>query len=216
MINVNRVLALGVVCLAVLAGAARAQEQAQVEPPSKPMFVSEPVVPAITPAVRDLPDYQPDPNLFGLEMKRREDFGFIPIEYVIKPTVDPLFELQRSAAPLQPDGFGTLIHNYAGQTSSQSPPDTTGDVGLTYFVQATNQAVSTVRVINKTTGAAVDWTDVQKYLKKGSTLYSSNHTDLLGSDLGASFSVDTIPVVPAATFDALSDVAPAEFWSPFK
>ena len=69
---------------------------------------------------------------------------------------------------------------------------------------------------NKTTGAAVNWTDIQAYLKKGSTLYNSNHTDLLGSDLGSAFSVDTIPVVPDATFNALSDVAPAEFWSPFK
>jgi prepilin-type N-terminal cleavage/methylation domain-containing protein len=69
---------------------------------------------------------------------------------------------------------------------------------------------------NKTTGASCDWTDVQAYLKKGSTLYSSNHTDLLGRDLGTTFTVDTIPTVPTATFDALSDVAPAEFWSPFK
>ena len=69
---------------------------------------------------------------------------------------------------------------------------------------------------NKITGATVDWADVQKYLKTGSTLYGSNHTDLLGSDLGATFNVDTIPTVPTATFDALSDVAPAPFWSPFK
>ena len=69
---------------------------------------------------------------------------------------------------------------------------------------------------NKISGAAVDWADVQKYLKKGSTLYNSIHTDLLGSDFGATFTVDTIPVVPAATFTALSDVAPAAFWSPFK
>ena len=69
---------------------------------------------------------------------------------------------------------------------------------------------------NKITGASVDWADVQKYLKTGSTLYNSNHTDLLGSDLGATFNVDTIPTVPTATFDALSDVAPAAFWSPFK
>src|ERR1043165_2444626 len=64
---------------------------------------------------------------------------------------------------------------------------------------------------NKITGATVDWADVQKYRKTGSTLYGSNHTDLLGSDLGATFTVDTIPVVPSATFDALSDVAPAAF-----
>jgi hypothetical protein len=131
-----------------------AQEEPRVEPPSKPVFVSQPVVPTVTPAVRDLPDYQPDPNLFGLEMKRRDDYGFIPIEYPIKPKVDPLFfEQQRSAAPLQAEGFGTLIHNYAGQSSNQSPPDTTGDVGPTYFVQSANQAVSTVRVIDKATGA---------------------------------------------------------------
>ena len=69
---------------------------------------------------------------------------------------------------------------------------------------------------NKTTGATASWTDIQAYLKKGSTLYNSNHSDLLGSDLGTNFTVDTIPVVPAATFTALSDVAPAAFWSPFK
>ena len=69
---------------------------------------------------------------------------------------------------------------------------------------------------NKVTGSPADWTDIQAYLKKGSTLYNSNHTDLLGSDLGTTFNVDTIPTVPTATFDALSDVAPAAFWSPFK
>ena len=69
---------------------------------------------------------------------------------------------------------------------------------------------------NKITGAPVDWVDVQKYLKVGSTLYNSNHTDLLGSDLGATFTVDTIPGVPTAPFDALSDVAPVAVWSPVK
>jgi len=68
----------------------------------------------------------------------------------------------------------------------------------------------------KTTGAAVKWADLQAYLKKGSTLYNSHHTDLLGSDFGETFSVHTIPIVPYRTFQALSDVAPAAFWSPFK
>jgi hypothetical protein len=154
MTSANRAFVLAGLFSVLVPGLANAEGQAQLEPPSRPVFVSQPVVPTITPAVRDLPDYQPDPNLFGLEMKRREDYGFIPIEYPIKPTVDPLFELQRSiAAALQPDGFGTLIHNYAGQTSNVSPPDTTGDVGPTYFVQSANQAVSTVRVIDKSTGA---------------------------------------------------------------
>src|SRR3984885_4270135 len=37
---------------------------------------------------------------------------------------------------------------------------------------------------NKASGAAVNWTDVQSYLKKGSTLYNSNHLDLLGNTFG--------------------------------
>ena len=69
---------------------------------------------------------------------------------------------------------------------------------------------------NKTTGAAASWSDVRNYLKTGSTLYNSNHLDMLGNDFGATFSVDTIPKVPAATFTKLSDVAPADFWSPYK
>src|ERR1700690_2118277 len=40
---------------------------------------------------------------------------------------------------------------------------------------------------NKGTGTAVNWTDVQAYLKKGSALYNSNHADLLGNDFGSSF-----------------------------
>ena len=71
---------------------------------------------------------------------------------------------------------------------------------------------------NKVSGATVDWTDVKSYLKTGSTLYNSEHKDLLNHDLGnaGQFSVDIIPVVPTDTYNALSDVAPPEFWSPFK
>jgi prepilin-type N-terminal cleavage/methylation domain-containing protein len=69
---------------------------------------------------------------------------------------------------------------------------------------------------NKTSGAACSWTDVQSYLKKNSTLYSSNHLDLLGNTFGVTFSVDTIPVVPSTSYTTLSDVAPAAFWSPYK
>jgi prepilin-type N-terminal cleavage/methylation domain-containing protein len=69
---------------------------------------------------------------------------------------------------------------------------------------------------NKTSGATVVWTDIQAYLKKGSTLYNTTGVDLLGNNFGPNFAVDTIPVVPAATYTALSDVAPNTFWSPFK
>src|SRR6185369_6727739 len=42
---------------------------------------------------------------------------------------------------------------------------------------------------NKTTGASVDWTDVQAYLKKGSTLYNSTGKDLLNHDFVVPFAV---------------------------
>ncbi len=139
--------------LVAAAGTCYAQQQAVPDGPATgPVFVSEPSVPTLTPAVRDLPDFVPNPNLFGLEMKRREDFGFTPVPYAIEPKVDPLIYKQDTRAPLRVDGFNTLIHNYAGQTSPVSPPDTVGDVGPNHFVQAVNQSVSTIQVLSKATG----------------------------------------------------------------
>ncbi|MBA3882966.1 MAG: prepilin-type N-terminal cleavage/methylation domain-containing protein [Chthoniobacterales bacterium] len=66
---------------------------------------------------------------------------------------------------------------------------------------------------NKASGATVAKIDWTKYLKQGTALYNTGN-DLLGSDYGAQ-TVDTIPKVPESTFAALSDVAPAEFWSPY-
>jgi len=68
---------------------------------------------------------------------------------------------------------------------------------------------------NKAGGDSVSWAAVQGYLKKGSKLYNSVHLNALGHDYGATFTVDTIPNVPAASRTALSDVAPDSFWSPF-
>ena len=68
---------------------------------------------------------------------------------------------------------------------------------------------------NKTTGASVAWDDVKAYLKTGSALYNSGGADLFGNSFGT-FAVDTLPSVPPTTKSALSDVAPAEFWSPFQ
>ena len=67
---------------------------------------------------------------------------------------------------------------------------------------------------NRGPGAPCNWTDIQTYLKKGSALYNSTGVDLFGHDFGT-FTVDTVPVVPTATFDALSDVVLDSFWSPF-
>jgi prepilin-type N-terminal cleavage/methylation domain-containing protein len=68
---------------------------------------------------------------------------------------------------------------------------------------------------NKKTGDTCAWAEVQKYLKTGTRLYTSNHLDVIGGDYGATYTVDTIPQVNGATFSSLSDVAPHEFWGPF-
>lgn len=69
---------------------------------------------------------------------------------------------------------------------------------------------------NKKGTDPVNWTDIKNYLKTGSKLYNSDGKDLFDNAFnGGSFAVDAIPKVATNTFDELSDVAPAEFWSPF-
>ena len=69
---------------------------------------------------------------------------------------------------------------------------------------------------NKSGGASTNWTDIMGYLKKGSVLYNSSGTDLLGNQYsGGSFSVDFLPKLSSTSFSKLSDVAPSDFWSPF-
>src|SRR6201986_706149 len=67
---------------------------------------------------------------------------------------------------------------------------------------------------NKSGGATVQWADIQNYLKKGSGLYNSGGTDLLGN-VYTGFSVDSLPKLSGTSFGKLSDVAPSDFWSPF-
>ena len=67
---------------------------------------------------------------------------------------------------------------------------------------------------NKPGGATVVWADVQKYIKNGTRLYTSSGTDILGKAFTIPV-VDSLPKVHSLTFAALSDVAPADFWSPY-
>ena len=67
---------------------------------------------------------------------------------------------------------------------------------------------------NRVAGASVVWADVQKYVKTGTRLYTSNNTDILGNSFTLP-TVDSAPRVHSSTFSALSDVAPASFWSPY-
>jgi prepilin-type N-terminal cleavage/methylation domain-containing protein len=64
-------------------------------------------------------------------------------------------------------------------------------------------------------GTVINWSQVQLYVKTGTPLYNSNGLDLFGNTY-TSLAVDSIPKVPTATFNALSDIAPASFWSPYK
>jgi prepilin-type N-terminal cleavage/methylation domain-containing protein len=70
---------------------------------------------------------------------------------------------------------------------------------------------------NKSSGDSTNWTDIMAYLKKGSVLYNSTGTDMLGNAYndGSGFSVDSLPKLSTTTFSKLSDVAPSDFWSPF-
>ncbi|HEY6226288.1 MAG TPA: prepilin-type N-terminal cleavage/methylation domain-containing protein [Verrucomicrobiae bacterium] len=66
---------------------------------------------------------------------------------------------------------------------------------------------------NKSTGDDVyvdDWLD---YIKANTKLCNTGQ-DVFGNDYNDQV-VDSLPTVPAATWDALSDVADTDFWAPF-
>jgi len=67
---------------------------------------------------------------------------------------------------------------------------------------------------NKASGSAVNISDWTNYLKKGTALYNTGK-DLFSNDYGAQ-TVDSLPVVPAASKTSLSDVADTAFWSPYQ
>ena len=62
-------------------------------------------------------------------------------------------------------------------------------------------------------GSVVSVTDWTAYLKRETQLCMTGK-DVLGHDFGVQ-TVDRIPVVPRATYAALSDVADDGFWAPF-
>jgi prepilin-type N-terminal cleavage/methylation domain-containing protein len=67
---------------------------------------------------------------------------------------------------------------------------------------------------NRATGDQVQFSDWRNYLKKDTMVYNTG-ADLFGHSFGDQ-TVDTLPMVPGASFNALSDVAPVEFWSPYQ
>ena len=78
-----------------------------------------------------------------------------------------------------------------------------------------DSAVDQYAIENNRSSGNPAFADLQAYIKTGTRLPGSGNTDILGSSFGT-YTIDTPPKVPAATFTALSDVAPASFWSPYK
>jgi prepilin-type N-terminal cleavage/methylation domain-containing protein len=66
---------------------------------------------------------------------------------------------------------------------------------------------------NKSSGAAVRTVDWTNYLKQGTNLFLTGK-DILGNSYGQQ-TVDSIPKVPTSSYNSLSDVADAAFWSPY-
>jgi prepilin-type N-terminal cleavage/methylation domain-containing protein len=66
---------------------------------------------------------------------------------------------------------------------------------------------------NKSAGDVAEFSDLSPYLKQANKL-NLMAADLFGQPYGP-YSVDTGAKLAPLTFSALSDVAPAEFWSPF-
>jgi prepilin-type N-terminal cleavage/methylation domain-containing protein len=70
---------------------------------------------------------------------------------------------------------------------------------------------------NKTSGNTINVGDWTKYMKVGSTLYTTGK-DILSNTYGnatGQMTVDSMPKCPNASWIVLSDVAPLEFWSPY-
>ncbi|MGZ5127074.1 MAG: type II secretion system protein [Burkholderiales bacterium] len=65
----------------------------------------------------------------------------------------------------------------------------------------------------KKTGDQVVVADWQRYVKTDTLLYTTG-ADLFGNAYGDQ-TIDSLPKVPQATYDSLSDVTDNAFWSPF-
>ena len=66
---------------------------------------------------------------------------------------------------------------------------------------------------NRSSGSTIAIAQWTVYLKQDTTLYNTGQ-DLFGNDYGAQ-TVDQLPKVPQDTWNTLSDVAGADFFSPY-
>ena len=78
-----------------------------------------------------------------------------------------------------------------------------------------DSAVDMYAIENNKSSGNPAFADLQSYIKNGTRLYTSTNKDILGNSFGT-FTVDSAPKVNGTTYAALSDVAPASFWSPYR
>ena len=67
---------------------------------------------------------------------------------------------------------------------------------------------------NRNSGDTVEVDDWLDYIKDDTKLANTGQ-DVFGNDYNDQV-VDSLPVVPAPTWDALSDVADSDFWAPYQ
>lgn len=68
---------------------------------------------------------------------------------------------------------------------------------------------------HKPGSASATFEDLRPYLKRGTPIYDTG-ADLLGGVFGPTFIVDDGPSLADSSWEALSDVAPLDFWSPYR
>ncbi len=85
-------------------------------------------------------------------------------------------------------------------------------------MRALESAISLYAVENGKRGAhpisSADIATFLPFIKTNSQLYNTLPNDLLGNPIGLS-TLDTPPKISPATFSALSDSVPSDFWSPY-
>jgi hypothetical protein len=111
-------------------------------------IVSEPVIPEIRPAVKDLPLYEPEYYL-DREINPRLNFNpNLDPNFRSKGGIDPLLAVQASVPQQLGDGFTTRFLNFNTQNFSRvNPPDTVGDVGPDHYIQIINSGGGAIMVI---------------------------------------------------------------------
>ena len=113
--------------------------------------VSDPVIPSLSTAVRDLPPYEQEFALDREVNPRMNSADSVTAYSEYEGGLDPLLAVQANAPDRAIDAFDTPIVNIAGQGfTGANPPDTVGDVGLNHYIQAVNGSGSDIQIYDKT------------------------------------------------------------------